>query len=257
MKHYSTQELLDASKKVPLPIQEALSSDLIVSTISGLGAKFQLHIDQIGLIAELNVQTLLGLIGPEDFFKELIASGISDKDARDIMSEINQKIFVPLRKEEENGPTVPEVRPSPEIPKVEPQIQPSTSHFHLVNKIAPPHIAPLPPKVVMPTRSVGTLGDVVRAALAKPGSLDASKLLEDHEEPHMEINKIPSLSRPAAASNVGGRVKLQPSAPPSNLPGMMPGAQSSAVIPSVESQKSAPITSYAADPYREPIDEIK
>lgn len=279
MKHYSTKELLAASEKVPSSIQEALSSETTISTISNLGTKFQLHIDQIGLVAELNVQVLLGLIGPEEFLKELIVAGIPDKDAREIMTEINQKIFIPLRKKEEEkgGTTAPEVRPSPEILKGEPQktVPEPTSHFSLQNKIPlPPPISQpqksekpipfatvsqgsLPPKVFLPRPA--TLGEVVRSVLTAPKPLDSNNLLEDHEEPHLEINKIlvPQNLPGAMPEQVIPEVPTPEVRPSPELPKVEPQIQPVAPIAPVTPKPIAvdPITSYSSDPYREPIDE--
>ncbi|KKW39666.1 MAG: hypothetical protein UY89_C0017G0001, partial [Parcubacteria group bacterium GW2011_GWA1_54_9] len=104
MKHYSTKELLQISDTAPASIRDALSSENTITTITNLGVNLKLHVDQLGLVAELNVQMLLGLVNPQEFLQELIAAGVPNADAREIMTEINQKIFVPLREEMRKGP---------------------------------------------------------------------------------------------------------------------------------------------------------
>lgn len=331
MRHFTNQEIADATKKVPKLIQDELSSGEDTAVVlAQMGQRYKLHIDQIGILAELNRNMLLGLVGPEEFLKELIAAGVSDKDAREIMTEINQKIFVPLRKEEEKGSMIAtEVRPSPEFPKVEPQrpvpvptppasaSQPA-SHFNLQNKIPVPQpISPapkkdwsnlppapmkgtLPPKVFLPrpaeALSVGgprpaTLGEVVRSVLATPKPVDNTKLLEDHEEPHIAFEaKSPEVeprgipARPTVApENLPGAMpplatphleEIKPITPipevrPSPIlkvepqkqfkpesPNVEPRIQKPALVAPIE-PKSVPtlITSYSSDPYREPVDE--
>lgn len=123
-------------------------------------------------------------------------------------------------------------------------------------------IAPLPPKIVLP-RAVGA--GLRPGTQPFPKSMDSSKLLEDHEEPHINIsNKVQAASsgtplqqalrtvlpRPAVASGVGGP-------PPPNLPGampppdIMPPSRPAAAAPKVS---QSPVAPYSADPYREPID---
>jgi hypothetical protein len=281
MKHYSTQELLVASDKAPIQIQEAFSSETTISTISNLGNKFRLHIDQIGLVAELNVQTLLGLIDPEGFLKELVAAGIADKDARDIMAEINQKIFVPLREGMRSGaastppPTkfaVQQSRPQDIIPRVTPvnagvpNYTPPLQSPMYSRGIQVPSPTNIPQKnFTRPTQSVyssaSNIPSVRPAMVAPPKPMSSDSLLEDHEEPHIEFNKSP----------VPGLPKWSP--PPQNLPGAVmpmdvipPGGQPSFVMPQMPVTSTLPVPpqkippslapkSYSSDPYREPIDE--
>jgi len=144
MKKFTDAEVIQMTKQAPQPVQEVIENIQTAFYIAELGGKHSLHIDQIGVLAELNRNMLLGLVKPEEFLKELIASGISDTDARTITTEINQKIFVPLREQMRKGPMVaaepakqatPEVQPSP-ITKVEPQVQTPPRFFHLENKLA-------------------------------------------------------------------------------------------------------------------------
>ncbi|MCR4276362.1 MAG: hypothetical protein NUV90_03190 [Candidatus Parcubacteria bacterium] len=123
-------------------------------------------------------------------------------------------------------------------------------------------IAPLPPKMVLP-RAVGA-GFRPSITPSSPKPIGSSKLLEDHEEPHIDIsNKVQAASsetplqqalrtvlpRPAEASGVGG-------SPPPNLPGAVPPPD--IMPPSRPAPASkvsqAPVKPYSADPYREPIE---
>ncbi len=185
----------------------------------------------------------------------------------------------------------------------------SPKYFHLENKIPvppkamqstvpvrptqssvrppSPTIAPLPPKVVLPRPTVvptaptapgerSPLRDALAAAMkTKPAESTAKptaggKLLEDHEEPHIEFHKTPPAPPPAPP-------RVAP--PPPNLPGaprpsvafgeggivhppLTPPAQPSVLVPPPPKPiPPAPPVSpvlpkpYSADPYREPIDE--
>lgn len=232
MRHYSTKELFEINNKAPLSVQEALSSITTITTISNLGDKFKLHVDQIGLVAELNVQMLLGLVGPEEFIKELVAVGIPDMSAKQIIAEINQKIFVPLR-EQLRRQTGSEPRPqasgiqsgggsqqptsaAPQAPRVMPPTPPRPASMPVPKFYAPPpqspsytrpdnqftpsplvsRIAPLPPKAILPRAPEAPS---VEAPLVLNGGGQASvNLIERKPEIHHELPPPPPV--PAAAT---------------------------------------------------------
>lgn len=269
MHRYSTQELLEVSNKAPIQIREALSAETTISTITSIATNLKLHVDQIGLIAELNVQMLLGLVNPQEFLNELIAAKVPEKDAKEIMTEINQKIFVPLREQMRKGPVAPTEPTAPTPPKATqgtarpvtapppttpakpsvpgsyaPPLQ-SPKYFHLENKIPAPmrpnlggSQTPVSPPVAPPINQIAKspvarpdLRNVLATVMA-PKTLDTRKLLEDHEEPHIEF--APPVPRPTAP-------------PPANLPGALPPKF-------VPPAPLVPVKPYSTDPYREPIE---
>jgi hypothetical protein len=185
---YSNDELIKLMDTAPLPVQQTIESKETVAIISGLGTRFGLHIDVIGKVAALNVQMLLGLVGPEEFLKELIAAGVSDKDARQIMTEINQKIFVPLR-EKMKSETV--ATPEPATPQSTKPAEP------------PKPVTPLPAASSVPTTNPKLLAD--------------EKLLEDHEEPSIIINQIKKTA-PPPANLPGAMMPPSPPKPVSSVP---------------------------------------
>lgn len=169
--------------------------------------------------------------------------------------------------------------PTPKLPPQSPQQMPPARH--LENKIPPPpppppaspvppkpvaavpsappapKAAPLPPKTVLPRPAGAFGGGGPRTALAdvlaqvtKPKPIapevpakpaEPVKLLEDHEEPHIEFKKT--------------------APPPPNLPGAMLPIEPKPVLPApkptppIPPTPPAPPKQYQADPYREPIDE--
>lgn len=223
MKHYSTKELLAISDKTPRIVQEVLSSESTIKIISNLGINFKLHIDQIGLIAELNVQMLLRLINPKEFFEELVIAKISEKDAKEIITEINQKIFVPLREEmRKGGGAAPSVAPAkqsvqsfPVSPKTNVPNVEQKSHFNLQNKINPPprqiHSdikSPAPQtnssQKVVPPRPVDVMNSRLILETQKPPK--SNTFLEDHEESSpalrtVERKEVPSSNPPRIGFN--------------------------------------------------------
>ncbi len=243
----------------------------------GLMSKYGLRIDQGGILERELMLLLMGIETPAEFMQALAEElKLSPQVVASIAQDVNTQIFMPLRAEEmKSGALVPGAvaQRAPEVRK--PEGRPG-KYFHLENKIptaasstgstppvvrpAPPtltiarpvmpmpeHIAPLPPKMVLP-RSV---------ALPAHSQMDASKLLEDHEEPHIELNKIPAqppVPR-APSAPIAPAVPSAPRfAPPPNLPGAMPPiAPTPPLTP--RPVASTPVKLYSADPYREPIDE--
>lgn len=231
MKKFTREQIDDAYKNVPPSVRDMLDPGYeIAELIAGLGKRLGLHVDVIGKIAELNRNMLLGLITPPEFLQELLAAGISDADAKQIITEINQQIFVPLREGLRKGGA-----PTP--------VQGGT-HFHLENKLpsrpavvrqpaVPPTTAPLPPKMPVPKPII---------------SQSEKKLLTDHEEPHIEFkpaqppilpgSNVPVPATPPAQPAPEVKVPVQPQVPPPTPPKPQPPAP----------------TSYSVDPYREPLE---
>jgi hypothetical protein len=75
------------------------------------------------------------------------------------------------------------------------------------------------------------------------------KMLEDHEEPHMELKKILQQVVPAqvAPPRVVEVPKVDKAEVPANLPGVV-------IQPAPIATVTPIVKSYSADPYREPID---
>ena len=251
---------------LPPVIRTYLAEGKYTTVARNLTAKYGLRIDQAGVLERELMLLLMGIENPEEFTQALLEEAqLDQKTINSLSQDVNEQVFIPLRKEEENkGVNAPQSA----IPAAEPT-RPVTSR--LQNKIPTPNkgsltsvvkpvsnIAPLPPKVVMPrvVRMTGTLGDAVRLALSTEKQPEASKLLEDHEEPHMELKKeevapenLPGVMlRPAVASGEEGSpiaTEIRPAfvVPPKVAP-VAPAAQ------------VAPIKSYSTDPYREPVDEV-
>lgn len=312
---FTKDQIIEAYNNAPGFVRTAFNAESTTRIIMGLQTKFQLHIDQAGTLGREVGYLLVGLIDPEKFAHRLKNSGFSDATVSEISKELNEKIFKPIRQEEEKSgmgvpvlapakPAMPIAAPRPTAPAApaprpvapvvaapRPVIVPSVPATPVVAApspvvatprpvvVAAPHIAPLPPKTVMPSRASGSLGDIVRSViqtpLPAPKAAERINLLEDHEEPHIDLNKAPS---PVPAAPVA------PVVPPApvNLPGAMPSyviptevrpgpavppvaapvapkpvftapMQQKPVAPAVP---PAPVAPYSSDPYREPIDDV-
>lgn len=257
MKHYTGQEIEDAIKRAPKFIQDEISSgEDTAIIIAGIGRLFGLHIDVVGLIAELNRNMLLGLVSPEEFLKELIAAKVPEKDAREIMAEINQKIFVPLRDEMRKGP-MPALEPekSAVLPQSSKQPAPATP---TISAVPSPQV-PAIPRILVPAPPVRkpALRDVLASVMKTPPTSAPTVAI-----PPSVPQKAVSIPIPAPA------VAIPPTppraAPPENLPGAPRAPQTAPIAPAPESRTEppkppvapvAPPKPYSIDPYREPVDE--
>jgi hypothetical protein len=177
---------------LPLPIQKFFEQRKLGKTARLLTERYALHIDHGAILERELMLLLLGLENPDEFAEALYAElPISKQTVRDIITDINQEVFVPLRGEMRK--TSAEVKPTQPAPSSQPQ---------------------------------------------------APRLLEDHEEPHIEFKKTTPL-------------------PPPNLPGVIhhsplasPKATATPPKPISPVPPPAPIIKeYSSDPYREPVDE--
>ena len=211
------QDLSAVVSQLPAPIRAFFVNGKVEIVAKNLMQKYQLHIDQGAVVGREIILLLLGLKNAAEFVKTLAEEArLNQQTITGIVQDINTQIFIPLREEEMKSGEM-KASPTPGLPKLIPVQKPSgtpPSHFHLQNKIAPPSRPAQPP--------------------AKP--MDNRKLLEDHEEPHIEFKKMPPPNLPGAIYHPPIPKPIVPPIPPKPIP-------------------SPPAKSYSSDPYREPIDE--
>lgn len=291
-------------KTLPPFLQKYLSEEKYTVAAQSLMSKHKLRMDQGGILERELLLLLMGIENPTEFAQALTDEAKIDSEVmHELIKDINEQVFVPLRKQEEEM-TKKAKLPQPQAPIARPAMPAQAARPKVVvfdrpevpkpvAKPVPAHIAPLPPKTVMPA-AAGSLHDAVRAALASKPS-DAKLMLEDHEEPHLDVPmaaaaaKAPAIpSRPEPASPAAPVVRAQPAVsaptpPPASPPAapihLVPEQAAPAPKPPTSSAPTAPVaprpaeslatpgtppvaktppppvTSYSADPYREPIDE--
>lgn len=237
---------------LPPSVQDFFQQGKLGETARRLTERYMLHIDQGAILERELMAALLGVKGPDEIAEALYEDlPISKQTVQDIIADLNKEIFVPLREEMRKGgniPAVPQARvntPAPNYSAPRPQV-------------ANPTIAPLPPKMVMPPASPA-LGlpkgsDIPKESMPinipprrtlinliqKPIE-SSDKLLEDHEEPHIELKTAETPLRQA----------LRTVLPPDNLPGAIFHPE----LPKPPMPPIAPLKSYSTDPYHEPLDE--
>ena len=264
---------------LPLLIRNYLGQGKYSDVANRLMTKYALHVDQGSILEREIMLLLMGIDNPDEFVQALAEEAMLDQQTvTGITQDVNEQIFVPLREEMRRGEKVEEAakvaaalppRPmvlpplstiipaNPQLPVKPPQVNasvpryaPPKKYFNLQNKIPPPAkpTQPPPQKVVPPP---------------PPKPMGSSRLLEDHEEPHIELHAGPSpaaesplrqalrtvMPRPVEASDIAG--------PPPNLPGVIlppPPIPRPPVVSPPKQKPPIPITHYSSDPYREPIE---
>lgn len=267
------QQVIEAYKKLPPPVREFLADpDKLARVLENIRNAHGLHIDVAGQIGESVGYLLLGLANPNEFKETLKTASVSEATASEIIGEINQKIFVPLRDEMRKGTAAaPASTQAPAKPIAPAQPRPAIQHPPLPRPaIAPSGVVPrtqtaqmagnepLRPKPLRPAeperyfhlenkipplaRPVAPLPPVFNPNIAPlppknvlPQGSQGSmgpKLLRDREEPHLELKKPAPLPP-------------KPSFAPPNLPGV--------IQPPAPPVPPPPAKPYTTDPYREPI----
>lgn len=240
-------------KSLPPVIRNYITGEKYTTVARGLMAKYKLRVDQGGVLEREILLLLMGVENPDEFMQALAEDAQLNKVVIvGIVQDVNDQIFVPLRKEEEGGAIEPQIQPV--APKVVPQ---PVTHFNLQNKIpVPKPVVPapaskkdwsnlppapmkgtLPPKEFLPrpveASSVGgprpveapsvvgprtsSLGDVVRSVLAAPKPTD-TKMLEDHEEPSIAFHDVSqTYIKPVPVAPEDSRPFGHNDAPPSSV----------------------------------------
>lgn len=95
---YTLEQIEEKYRQLPEAVKEAMYSVETSDQIMALGKKYNLHIDQIGLLAEETGLVMLGLTPyyqlVDNIQKKL---GLSRTVAEDITIDVNTEIFLPIR----------------------------------------------------------------------------------------------------------------------------------------------------------------
>ncbi len=283
------ESIQQVMRTLPPVIRNYVAKGEFTTVAKNITAKYGLRIDQSGVLARELMLLLVGIENPNDFMKALTEEAkIDEKTVRDIVQDVNKDVFIPLREKEENNAKIGISDKKTEEKKAEPTHHITPSSLPLIRKYTgsrtlPEHIAPLPPKEVLPEAVAkdslqqslkqtkdGTLQKKNKESLLSQKSIDEDTKVMDYGS---QDKKLPESTT------------LKFTSPPKNLPGAMPpdgrgsikGTLSTGEPSIGETKKeqvqrqsqsqpqpqpsqstkapSSPVTHYATDPYREPVDE--
>ncbi|MCI0565820.1 hypothetical protein L0Y46_01340 [bacterium] len=95
---YSRAQIDERIKYLPKDVQQSIADVGIDAVILEIGKKHGLHIDKIGILAEIIALVLYGLEHPKNFITRIAAEvGVSRQKASEIADDVNQRIFLKLR----------------------------------------------------------------------------------------------------------------------------------------------------------------
>jgi hypothetical protein len=272
-------------RNLPKPIRDFLEAGRCALFAEAFMARYDLHVDQVGLLERELTSLLMGLESPEEFVAALSTEGrLSPEAVEGIIGDVNNEIIKPLQEalralpKEEPEPIV---KPEPVVPVLaqKPPVAPMPTKPQMPQVGAPKPMVPnpMPMKAAPPPNLPGTpLADALKRAGAIPPAPTPkpASLLEDHEEPHINVGGVAPLppkppitpppipTRPAMGPAGkplwnAPRPMTPPITPPAPMPPVPPAPAPQA--PQMPQAPKPPITpppvKYASDPYREAIDD--
>lgn len=84
--------------ELPADVQNAIGSSDLEAKLNAIGAKHQLHIDQIGYLQDETLLVMLGFADPTEFAPQLESNlKVPKAIAETLAREVTEEIFVPIR----------------------------------------------------------------------------------------------------------------------------------------------------------------
>ncbi len=106
--------------ELPAPVRTFVTSPQRDQVAMDIMRKYGLHADQAGIFQRAYIFMLLGIMGPQDFMIELQNTGISAEMTGNIAKDVNERVFIPLRQQEQQPPSTPQASLSkPTIPPMQ------------------------------------------------------------------------------------------------------------------------------------------
>lgn len=100
---------------LPQPVQNFLSGPDRNRVVIELSKKYNLHVDQAGKFEQTFIHMLLGVSSPEEFVDALTKANIPAESVRGLAQDVNEQVFLPLRKAEQAGtPAIVRTAPAPQ-----------------------------------------------------------------------------------------------------------------------------------------------
>lgn len=135
--------------ELPQPVRDFVTSPERARIALSLTYKHRLHADEAGEFERAYMFMLLGISSPEEFVDTLTKAGIPPETVRALAQDVNEQVFVPLRKAEQApqratvAPTQAVTLPGSSIP-----VPPPVPHRQEVAPLVPPpSLVPLPQTV--------------------------------------------------------------------------------------------------------------
>lgn len=282
--HITEQAIEQAIGAAPSMVRQVVEDDAKISDITfELGKRHSLRADALGVLFDCTRAMLVGLVSPQEVVADLKMVGVAETTAREILADLNEQLFMPLRtemqkvgvqdNEEKAAVPAPSTPPAPvtQVPVpsyIAPPLQ-SPRYVHedgpisITTVTSSPQVpAPSPTSAPVPPSAPQAQVEPAAPLAPAPVTHTASTLLPSGEAearpmlPVAEPAQVPAPEeKPASAPDT--RVVEPPAAPAAEAPAPAPVAPARpvAAAPARPAPAApAPTRPYSADPYREPIE---
>lgn len=130
---------------LPGPVRSFVTSPERPRIALSLSEKYSLHVDQAGEFEKAYMFMLLGIASPEEFVDTLTKAGLPPETVRGLAKDVNEQVFVPLRKAEQ-APPAPKQEAAPVLPGTSLPVPPPVPHrVPAPPLVAPPSVNQAPP----------------------------------------------------------------------------------------------------------------
>lgn len=233
-KQFSDEEVQKRIEALPPEVSALLYSPEMLEIVKRVGAKQQLHIDQVGLLEAETGEVMLGFTSSKDYPEALMETlGVDRMKADAIAQDINDMLFVKIRDamkkasaNGDNSASAPQNPPAaeksvvmPSAVKAAPPTPPAQSPVAKVESVPLPVVLASTPQ----TKPVTPAPAPAQAPMTPPAIPKVDVMLS---QPTVSL---PNPSVPPAAPTTA-----QPTPPPA------------------KTEAPKPVPPYKADPYREP-----
>lgn len=235
------EQFKEAYGKLPEPIRAYLAGEELGLAVEQIGSAHGLHVDAIGVLAEILTRTLLGLISPQELPAALTNSlGIDAQKANAILTSTNEQIFIPLQKQ---------VREAAERETQDRALEERLAEIDR-NSSEPLPIPEQRPEPIPPPK-LAYEPPVTQAPPTLPGSPVAAPMPQEPAPPASEPTALPALATNHLPVQAQQHVVA---APAGHHPGWHPAAAVHIFVPSQQPHQ-APVP-VATAPVQEPVSSI-
>lgn len=231
---------------LPAPVREFVNGPDRDRVALELMQKYDLHADQGGDFERAYIRMLLGVDTPDEFTASLRQAGISEASISGLTNDVNEMVFKPLRRKEQEAP----VRATAPIPPPAPTPVRETPPAPVV-----PPPAPAPVAQPQPTYAPSAPGAHQQTYWVPVSITAVPQPYMTTEPPPLSYPQptqapLPSQPEPIAPPPKVEQREEPPPPPPLPQPTWRPEPPPN--LPTYEESRTPLKKDYAADPYREP-----
>ena len=254
---------------LPGPVQAfILGSDRPRIAIE-LSTKYNLHVDQAGVLEQAFMYMLLGVSSPEEFVDALTKANIPAESVRGLAQDVNEQVFLPLRQAEQAGtPAIVRTAPAPQVilpgsNEPVPVVVPKPIEATVPVQVPPPppgseyqgqlqHVYGYIPQQMPPPM-------MYAPSYAVPPGYGAPVYMMPQQHPVQGWPQPPMQTQPLQPPT-STEVVSAPAITPAPLAKIVPPSPERIPAPAPQTQPKATLNpgahiekNYSADPYREPF----